>query len=114
MARCGCSGQSCSCLITGGAGVTVQGTGTADNPYVLMSGVSYEYVEPADSYSLGVSSPLQVQSAASIDWQSMTGTTILPDGSGAAALPPLGSTLDVYVLFSDTASSIVWRGYRVG
>lgn len=35
MARCGCSGSTCSCLVTGGSGVSVSGTGTEANPYVI-------------------------------------------------------------------------------
>lgn len=35
MARCGCASGSCSCLITGGTGITVTGVGSQDNPYVV-------------------------------------------------------------------------------
>lgn len=35
MARCGCAGSSCSCLVQGGAGITVEGAGTENNPYVI-------------------------------------------------------------------------------
>lgn len=35
MARCGCSGSTCSCLVTAGSGVAVSGTGTEANPYVI-------------------------------------------------------------------------------
>ncbi len=35
MARCNCSDNRCSCVIVPGAGVTVVGTGRADNPYVV-------------------------------------------------------------------------------
>lgn len=37
MARCGCAGTNCSCLIQGGSGVTVEGAGTETNPYVISS-----------------------------------------------------------------------------
>jgi hypothetical protein len=36
MARCGCSGQ-CSCKITAGSNVTVSGTGTTSDPFVVSS-----------------------------------------------------------------------------
>lgn len=35
MARCGCSGASCSCLIVAGSGVEVSGSGIESNPYVI-------------------------------------------------------------------------------
>lgn len=33
MAKCGCSGQSCSCAITAGANITITGTGSTTNPF---------------------------------------------------------------------------------
>lgn len=39
MARCGCSGASCSCLITGQGGVTVVGAGSINNPYIITADV---------------------------------------------------------------------------
>lgn len=35
MARCGCSGGACSCVIVSGDGVVVTGTGSAGDPYVV-------------------------------------------------------------------------------
>lgn len=35
MPKCGCSGESCSCLIVAGNGVVVGGTGNASSPYVI-------------------------------------------------------------------------------
>jgi hypothetical protein len=35
MPRCGCAGSSCTCLVTGGEGIAVEGAGTADNPYII-------------------------------------------------------------------------------
>lgn len=35
MARCGCAGQTCSCLIQGGEGVEVIGSGTVGDPYII-------------------------------------------------------------------------------
>jgi len=37
MARCGCSGTGCSCLVQGGTGIEVDGAGTETNPYVINS-----------------------------------------------------------------------------
>lgn len=35
MARCNCSGQTCGCRIIAGAGVTIEGSGTARDPWVV-------------------------------------------------------------------------------
>lgn len=40
MPSCGCAGTSCSCLVTPGAGIKVNGTGTAANPYVIEASAS--------------------------------------------------------------------------
>lgn len=35
MPRCSCAGGVCSCALVGGAGVTIEGSGSAQNPYVI-------------------------------------------------------------------------------
>jgi len=40
VARCGCSGASCSCLITGGGGIDVTGNGSPTNPYLIVSDIN--------------------------------------------------------------------------
>lgn len=35
MAKCGCAGGTCSCLLTAGTNIEITGTGTGTNPYVL-------------------------------------------------------------------------------
>lgn len=37
MAKCGCGGGTCSCIITAGRGTQVKGNGTLTNPYVIES-----------------------------------------------------------------------------
>lgn len=37
MAKCGCAGGTCSCAITAGTNVSVTGTGSTTNPYVVSS-----------------------------------------------------------------------------
>jgi hypothetical protein len=44
MARCGCAGSTCNCVVTAGVGTTVTGAGTPSNPYVIS----------ADSFALDV------------------------------------------------------------
>lgn len=38
MARCGCSGSGCSCVVQGSGGISVTGSGTAANPFVVSGG----------------------------------------------------------------------------
>lgn len=35
MARCGCASAQCTCSVVGGEGVTVEGSGRANNPFVI-------------------------------------------------------------------------------
>lgn len=35
MAKCGCSGSSCNCVVQAGTGTTVSGAGSAANPYII-------------------------------------------------------------------------------
>lgn len=35
MAKCGCSGSSCNCVVQAGTGTTVTGAGSAANPYIV-------------------------------------------------------------------------------
>lgn len=47
MARCGCSGTSCSCVIEGAGGVTVTGSGSVSNPYIVTGGGALTVVDGA-------------------------------------------------------------------
>lgn len=38
--RCGCASESCACVISGGVGIDVSGTGSKTNPYVLEASVA--------------------------------------------------------------------------
>lgn len=38
MARCGCAGGTCSCVVTGSGQISVTGTGTTSNPFVISGG----------------------------------------------------------------------------
>lgn len=80
MARCGCSGSTCSCLIVAGAGTAVSGTGTEGNPYVI------------DVTGSDIAGTFSVLDTASVD--------LTLDGSG--------STADPYVL--SAAATIAMTG----
>lgn len=55
MARCGCSGSVCSCVVTGdGTTATVSGAGSAANPYVVSSLAATTVVEILDTPTLNL------------------------------------------------------------
>lgn len=53
---CGCSDDSCSCVIQGANGIVVSGAGTVDNPYVVTAPTAwvvltqeeYDALDPPD------------------------------------------------------------------
>lgn len=54
VARCGCSGNSCSCQIVGAGAISVTGSGTVTNPYVIAGGLALD-VEDTGTVNLGLS-----------------------------------------------------------
>lgn len=50
MARCNCSGTTCSCKIVGGYKTTVTGTGTSADPYVIARDTSNDTIAPQVSF----------------------------------------------------------------
>lgn len=60
MARSGCcGGVTCGCVLTGGTGVTIAGSGTPDDPFEIGANVNLEVIDNAD-FNLtrsGVGSP---------------------------------------------------------
>jgi hypothetical protein len=42
MARCSCGGSTCSCVIQGGNGITVDGSGSSSSPYVIEATGEFE------------------------------------------------------------------------
>lgn len=56
MARCGCGSSLCNCTVIAGAGVTVTGSGTSANPYIVSTGtVPCSVVRPCISAGNGAS-----------------------------------------------------------
>lgn len=77
MARCGCQGASCSCVVTGSGGVTVTGSGSAANPYVVTSdlNVAVNDSSTVDMVLTGDGSdanPYQITSVATIELDELT------------------------------------------
>lgn len=52
MARCGCSGSTCSCLVKGSGAISVTGAGSTGNPYIVSGALS---LIVADSSSIDFS-----------------------------------------------------------
>lgn len=101
MPKCQCAGSSCGCMIQGGAGVTVTGVGSADRPYTITSAPLYveENLEAGDiEYELGSrGAALSARSVFHLDFLEPEALIILPDGTGASALPPYGSQIELFV-----------------
>lgn len=45
MARCGCAGTTCSCVIRGSGSISVDGAGSVANPYVISGGAAMQVVD---------------------------------------------------------------------
>lgn len=76
--RCGCASGSCSCVVTGGDGVEVSGSGSTSDPYVI------------DAADVALTGKLQVQDSDTID--------LTLAGEGTVAEP--------YILTADAALSL--------
>lgn len=58
MAKCNCAGSTCGCLVIGGTAVTVTGTGTAANPFVVTADLSRAQI--ANSIAVASSSTIEL------------------------------------------------------
>lgn len=54
MARCGCAGGECACSVTGGEGVTVTGSGSIGDPFVVNAEASCDTVRTCLSGTDGI------------------------------------------------------------
>lgn len=58
MARCGCSGSSCGCLLVAGEGISVTGVGSAGNPFVITADALVDisdYIQSANTATVTMS-----------------------------------------------------------
>lgn len=117
MARCQCAGSSCSCLITAGPGVTVQGVGSADQPYVVGLSTNFyqiAFAAGAPTYYVNAPGVSDVGARAVFVVEINAATTAfiyLPDGSTNAPYPPLGSEIEFFVNGANATTSVPnWGG----
>lgn len=75
MARCGCSGSTCSCLIVAGAGINVDGSGSSTAPFVISSEACQDPMTGAQLVALRDASGLNpCMTYLVTDWVSGTGS----------------------------------------
>lgn len=71
MARCNCAGNTCACKVEGGAGINVEGIGTAANPFVVT----------LDDSSIAVGQRIQLDNSTTVE------LVKVGDGTGTQADP---------------------------
>lgn len=99
MARCDCSGRTCNCLVIGGDGITVTGSGTTANPYTVTADVN-------DLRDL-----LRVNDTSSVNFTLVgSGTSADPLILSAVATPRLMDLSDVDDVGPLNGETIVWAG----
>lgn len=96
MARCGCGGGLCNCSVQAGTNVTVSGSGSTANPYVISAEVPCEDVRACLSAGPGVSFDQATgQIGADVSGQPGNNLVVGPDGlfvptAGGAVLAGCG------------------------
>lgn len=77
MARCGCAGTSCSCIIVGAGSISVDGAGSQTNPYVVSGGSAVQVTDTSTvNLSLvgigSVTEPYQLSADALVSLNALT------------------------------------------
>ncbi|MER7841660.1 hypothetical protein ABTY98_38695 [Streptomyces sp. NPDC096040] len=81
MARCGCAGGSCNCAVQAGTNVSVSGSGSAANPYVISSEVPCADVRACLSAGPGINLDQATgQISAHLSGQAGNNVVVGPDG----------------------------------
>ena len=104
MARCGCSGTSCSCLIVGEGAITVTGAGSGGSPYVISGGGELTVLDSntvdlqltgdgstGTPYVLTAEATVEVAELSDVDASVLTPGNVLavnPAGDGFVLNPP--------------------------
>ena len=101
MARCGCTGQSCSCLVQGSGAITVTGSGSALNPYVVSGGAAIAVLDSStidltlsgdgsgsSPYSLRADATITLGELEGVSVTGSTGYVLAKQSDGTFALVP--------------------------
>lgn len=77
MARCGCSGASCSCMVVGSGAVTVTGTGSVASPYTISASLNLAVLDtPTLDLAItgdgSLASPWVISGAVNLDLNGLT------------------------------------------
>lgn len=81
LARCGCGGGQCNCAIAAGENVTIGGSGSVANPYIINAVIGCEDVRPCISGTNGVEYDLATGVvSADLSGQAGNNITLGPDG----------------------------------
>lgn len=101
MARCGCSGTSCSCLVVGDGSITVTGSGSGSSPYIVSGGGVLTVTDTptvdlsltgsgsaGSPYALSAAATVNVEDLANLDTSSLAAGHVPSfDGSAWVTIP---------------------------
>lgn len=102
MSRCGCSGSTCSCVIQGGGGVSVLGSGTIASPYVIATDLNLAVIDtatvqmalsgsgsPSDPFLLAATASISLDEIEGVNATNMTtGYVLARQADGSFAMVP--------------------------
>jgi hypothetical protein len=105
MARCGCDSGSCACVVQGGTGVTVTGTGAIDTPYVVSgSGGDTSGLIPAGVPFVTTTMPNSVTGSGDMT------VVVFPADTAALAIALTGDAFPRWLFAADSLGG----GLRIG
>lgn len=124
MAKCGCAGQTCSCVITAGRNVQVTGTGSSSNPFVVSATGTALEVADTDTIDLSLTgegtavSPLVLTAdfVGAIDFPDTQPSTFA-SWSGAVSLAAVDGPITIRATLTGNITSITlptWSSAQSG